>query len=338
MGLQISELIPKKQISLDDLRNKKLAVDASQMLYQFLSSIRQQDGTPLMDSNGNVTSHLQGIISRVTNLMGKKVKLCFVFDGKFPLLKVKEQEHREYRKRLAEKKLKEAKEAGDEELILRYAKQTTRLDRKKAEEAKELLSALGLPVIQAPSEAEAQCAFINERNEVDFVATSDYDTLLYGAKKVVRNLTLSQRRRLPSGAYITVNPELIELKTVLKALKINQDQLMVLAILIGTDYNIGGVKGIGPKTALRLVKQYKSFNKLFKEVKADFNWKQVYATFKSMPIMKNYKLRWEHLDEDKIMKLLVDKHDFNEERVQNNISKALNKPKGQAGLDKWTKS
>lgn len=337
MGIQISELIPKKQISFNDLRNKKLAVDASQMLYQFLSSIRQQDGTPLMDSNGNITSHLQGIISRVTNLMEKKLKLCFVFDGKHPLLKVKEQEEREHRKRLAEKKLKEAIESGDEELILRYSKQTIRLDRKKTNEAKELLIALGLPVIQAPSEAESQCAFINEKGDVDFVATSDYDALLYGAKKVVRNLTLSQRRRLPSGAYVTINPELIELKTVLKTLKINQDQLIALAILIGTDYNVGGVKGIGPKTALRLVKQYKKFDKIFKEVKADFNWKQVYATFKNMPIIKNYQLKWKKPDTKKIIKILVDKHDFSEERVEKNLSRILLKPKDQSGLDKWTK-
>src|SRR3989344_4124867 len=179
MGLQISELIPKKQVSFKDLENKTIAIDASQMLYQFLSSIRQQDGTPLMDKNGNITSHLQGIITRVTNLMQQNIKLAFVFDGKSPLLKVKEQEEREYRKQIAEEKLEKAKEEGDEISMLKYSKQTVRVKKEMIDETKELISALGLPVIQAPSEAEAQCAFINERNDVDFVASSDFDSLLY---------------------------------------------------------------------------------------------------------------------------------------------------------------
>jgi len=336
MGLQISELIPKKQVSFKDLENKTIAIDASQMLYQFLSSIRQQDGTPLMDKNGNITSHLQGIITRVTNLMQQKVKLAFVFDGKPPLLKVKEQEEREYRKQIAEEKLEKAKEEGNEELMLKYSKQTVRLKKEMSDETKELISALGLPVIQAPSEAEAQCAFICERNDVDFVGSSDYDSLLYGAPKVVRNLTLSSRRRLPSGVYISVNPEVIELKKALDDLGINQDQLIVLGILVGTDYN-NGVNKVGQKTALKLVKQYKNFDELFNKVKADFNWKQIYATFKNMPIIKNYKLSWNKPDVEKIKEILVERHDFNEERINKNLDRIINlkKNKSNESLNKW---
>ncbi|MEK6906973.1 MAG: flap endonuclease-1 [Nanoarchaeota archaeon] len=323
MGLQISELVPKKQISFKDLENKKIAIDASQMLYQFLSSIRQQDGTPLMDSKQRITSHLQGIITRVTNLMAQNVKLYFIFDGKAPLLKVKEQEEREYRKQIAEERFKEAKEEQNEELMLRYSKQSIRVNNEMIQESKELIQALGLPVIQAPSEAEAQCAFMGEKGDVDYVGSTDYDCLLYGAPKLVKNLTVSQRRKIASGAYINVSPEVIELKEVLKNLGIKQDQLIILAILIGTDYH-EGVPRIGPKTALKLVRQYKNYDKLFKEVKADFNWKQIYATFKNMPVIKNYKLRYEKPDVEKIMKLLVDRHEFNQERVQKNIDRIIN--------------
>ncbi|MEK6835727.1 MAG: flap endonuclease-1 [Nanoarchaeota archaeon] len=333
MGLQIGELVPKKEISFKDLEKKKIAIDASQTLYQFLSSIRQQDGTPLMDRNGNITSHLQGIITRVTNLMSKNIKLAFVFDGKAPLLKIKEQEEREYRKQLAEEKLKEAKETGDEFLMLKYSKQSTRLNQVMINEAKELIKALGLPIIQAPSEAEAQCAFMNESKDVDFAGSSDYDSLLYGAPKIVRNLTLSTKKRLPSGAYVKINPELIELKEVLKNLGIKQDQLIILAILVGTDYN-KGVPRIGPKTALRLVKEYKNYNILFKEVKAEFDWKNIYATFKNMPIIKNYSLKWTSINFDKVKEILVDKHDFNQERVENNLVR-VKKIKQEFGLSKW---
>ncbi len=199
MGIKFTGLVPRKEISFDDLRGKKIAIDASNMLYQFLSSIRQQDGTPLMDSNGNVTSHLMGIFSRLTNLMNRDIKLAVVFDGKPPLLKLKEQEEREHRKRVAEVKMQQALEEEDEEEAYKYAKQTSRLNRVMVEESKELVSALGMPVIQAPSEAEAQAAFICEKGDVWAVASSDMDCLVYGAPRMIPNLTLSQKRKLPSG-------------------------------------------------------------------------------------------------------------------------------------------
>ena len=332
MGLNISNIIPKKEISWEELKNKKIAVDTSQVLYQFLSSIRQPDGTPLIDSNNNVTSHLMGISTRIPNLIEKGIKPIFVFDGKPPILKLHEKESREHRKQLAEKKLEEAKEEGDEELMLRYSKQTIRLTLDMSKEARELIDAFGLPTIQAPSEAEAQCSFMAEKGDVYAVASTDYDSLLYSAPKVIRNLTTSPRRKLPTGVYSTINPEMMELKEILKELKINQDQLIILAILTGTDYNNGGVKGIGPKTALKLVQKHKSFDNLFKELKPDFNWKQIYAVFKSMPIMKNYQIKFKDVNEEKIIKILVDKHDFNQERVEKMLSRFRKKPKEQKGL------
>ena len=338
MGINLGEIIPKREISLEALKGKKIAIDASQTLYQFLSSIRQPDGTPLKDSNNNITSHLMGVSTRIPNLIEKGLKVCFVFDGKPPILKVHEQEQRESRKKLAEKKFKEAKKEEDEELMLRYAKQTTRLTREMSVEAKELIQAYGIPVIQAPSEAEAQCSFMCEQKDVDYVGSSDYDSFIYNAPRVVRNLTLSSRRRLPSGIYVNVHPEVIELKEILKSLEITQDQFIALSILVGTDYNPGGVKGIGPKTAIKLVKQHKNFDELFKEVKADFDWKQIYAVFKSMPIIKNYQLKWAKPNKEKIMKILVDKHEFNQERVEKNLSKLFitTKKQEQSSLDRFS--
>ena len=337
MGVNLGEVIPKKEIKIESLKGKKIAIDASQTLYQFLSSIRQPDGTPLKDSNDNITSHLMGISTRLPNLIEKGLKVCFVFDGKPPALKIYESEQRESRKKLAEKRLKKAKKAKDEGLMLRYSKQTSRLTREMSNEAKELIGAYGIPVIQAPSEAEAQCSFMCEKGDVDYVGSSDYDSFIYNAPRIVRNLTLSSRRRLPSGIYISVHPEVIELKDILKSLEISQDQFIALSILVGTDYNPGGVKGIGPKTALKLVKQYKSFEDLFKEVKAEFDWKKIYAVFKSMPIMKNYQLNWTKLNQEKILKILVDKHEFNQERVEKGISRLLNNnnKQEQSSLDSW---
>ena len=331
MGVKLRELLPRKEIAFDDLKGKKIVVDASNMLYQFLSSIRQPDGSLLTDKDGNVTSHLVGIFSRFTNLMSRGIKLCVVFDGKPPLLKIKTREEREYRKQLAEEKLEKAREEENEEAILKYSKQVTRLNQNMIDESKELFSALGLPVIQAPSESDAQMAFMNEKNDVWACATSDVDPLLHGAPRLVTNLTVSQRKKLPSGKYVKTNPDLIILSDTLNNLGITGDQLIVISILIGTDYN-EGVKGIGPKTALKLVKQYKNFDELFKQVDVNFNWKEVYAVSKSMPIMKNYQLKWKGVDYNKINELLVKKHDFSLERVENSLKKLKKEDKEQRSL------
>lgn len=337
MGVNLTKIIPKQEISFESLINKKIAIDASNMLYQFIASIRQQDGTPLKDSHGNVTSHLVGSFYRLTNLIKNGVKLAVCFDGKMPDLKIREIEQREHRKVLAEKKLAQAKEKEETELMYKYSKQTSRLTREMMNEAKELISALGIPVIQAPSECDAQIAFMNEQGDVDFVASSDYDCLLFGAPKMITNLTLSQRRKV-AGTIVKITPEVIVLKDVLYHLKINQDQLIALSMLVGTDYN-SGVKGVGPKTALKLVHQYPKFEDLFKEIKAEFNWKQIYAVYKSMPIMKNYKLKWTEPDEKELKKILVKRHDFSEERIDSALKKIeeTKEKRKQSGLTEWIK-
>ncbi|MBI2670695.1 flap endonuclease-1 [Candidatus Woesearchaeota archaeon] len=333
MGVQLGNIIPKHEIKIEALNGKIVAIDASNILYQFLSSIRQQDGTPLKDSEENITSHLVGLSTRIPKLMSEGLRICFVLDGKSPELKGKEQEDREIKKLMAEEKLHQAKELEDVELMHKYSMQTTRLSKDMIKEARELMEYFGLPVIQAPSEAEAQAAFMTTR-DVYAIVSQDYDSLLFGAVKVVRNLTISQRKKLPSGGSIAIKPEIIYLEEVLDSLGIKQDQLIVMGILIGTDFNNKGVKGIGPKNALKLIKQHKDYGKLFKSVNADFDWKEIYDIFKKMPVLKDYKLKWGHINEEKIKELLIDKHDFSKERVDK-IFETLGRKTGQSGLDRW---
>lgn len=329
MGVKLTELFPKAEISYDLLKGKRIAVDASNVLYQFVSSIRQRDGTPLMDSKGKVTSHLVGIFTRFSNLVSKGIKLAVVFDGKAPLLKIREQERRSFLKDTAKEKFEEAKQEENIESMYKYSKQATRLSHGMFDESKELLKAMGIPVIQAPSESDAQMAFMNENDDVWACSSSDYDCLLHGAPRLIPNLALSQVRKLPNGKVVKTQLELIDLKKGLKDLRITQDQLIALGILVGTDYNIGGVKGIGPKKALKLVLEHKNFDDLFSAVKADFNWKEIYAVFKSMPIMKNYQLKWSEPNVGKIKKILIDEHDFSEERVQSTLEKLEEAKKSQ---------
>ncbi|MBI4447797.1 flap endonuclease-1 [Candidatus Woesearchaeota archaeon] len=339
MGVNITELLPVNNLKWEALTGKIVAVDAYNVLYQFLSSIRQRDGTSLMDSQGRVTSHLVGIFSRFTNLLNKGIKPCIVFDGKPPELKLMERERRRKLKHEAKEKYEEAKQEENLEGMYKYSKRLTFLNEEMINESKELIKAMGMPVIQAPSEAEAQAAFMCKKNDVWAVASQDADTLLFGAQRLVRNLTLSEKRRLGSGSFVYISPEIIELKEVLGKLGITHDQLIVLGILIGTDFNIGGIKGIGPRKALQLVQSGKKFETIFKELNADFDWQEVFDLFKKIPTTEDYNLDFKKVDAQKIRELLIEEHDFSEERVESTLKKIFDEKEKakQAGLNEWFK-
>ena len=343
MGVALTELLLIKEIDLEFLKNKTLIVDAPMWLYQFLSSIRQRDGSLLTDSKGNVTSHLMGLLARISNLTQQNIKLAFVFDGEPPKLKHMTLEKRKEIKIEAQKKFEKAREREDLELMKKYAARTSRLTEEMIEEAKKLVEAFGLPVINAPSEAEAQASFIVKNNDAFAIATNDADALLFEAPKIVRNLNMAgKKKRKDKLSYETINPDIIDLKENLHHLGIKQEQLIALAMLIGTDYNSGGIKGIGPKTALKLVKTYgTNFEVLFNEAKwsnfFDFSWQEVFGLIKNMQVDNDYNLKWTNVDDEKIMKLLVDGHDFSEERVKNQIEGLVKEKskKNQKGLGEF---
>lgn len=337
MGVNLTGIVPREEIDFNFLKNRSVGVDAYNALYQFLSSIRGADGSHLMDSEGRVTSHLQGLLSRNLNLMAKGIKLVYIFDGEAPKLKGLERLRRAELKYSAEEKYKEALSEEDVDAMQKYSKQFTRISGEMVEESKILISALGIPVVQALSEAEGQIAFMCKNGFLDFAASQDYDSLLFGAPDLVRNLTLSQKRKV-YGKTVYTFLEYINLKNVLKTLEINQEQLIVLGILTGTDFNIGGVKGIGPKKALKLVKENKNnFEEMFKTLNVDFDWGEVYDIFVNLPVEKKIKLKRDDIDEERIMEILVEKHEFNEERVRGLIEKYKkeNKNFNQKGLGEF---
>lgn len=329
MGISLKDLVVGKEIELEDLKNKVLAVDSFNLLYQFLTTIRSRDGSLLMDSKGNVTSHLVGLFSRTTKLMQYGMKLAFVFDGKPPALKEKERERRKELKIQAEKEYKKAEKKKDIAEMKKYASRMSRLTPDLVDEAKKLIEALGLPIVQAPSEGEAQAAHMVRNKHAYAVVSQDFDSLIHGTPILIRNLSIAGKRKTANKlSYETVKPEKIILSETLSNLGINQSQLIALALLVGTDYNIGGIKGIGPKKAIDLVKKYKTdFDAMFKEAKWDesfeFPWAKVYDLIENMPAAKDPKLAWKDIDKEKLLKLLVDKHDFAEERVHNSIKKLV---------------
>jgi len=324
MGLQIGDIVPRREIKFEELKGEIVAVDAFNAIYQFLSSIRQRDGTPLMDSKSRVTSHLSGLFYRNIALLSEGIKLIYVFDGEYNVLKTRTHEKRQKAKDLAEEKFRTAKEVEDIEAMGKYAKGFTRINNQMIEESKELLEAMGIAVFQASSEGEMQAAELVKRGEAYAVGSQDYDTLVVGGKRLIQNLTLARKRKTVSG-FIYIAPEIIEYEKVLNSLGIDADQFICLAILVGTDFNPGGVKGIGPKKALALVKRKKYPVSIFEEIEEihgelGFNWQEVFEIFKK-PNVKKSKVKFPKLNEEKIRKILVKEHDFSLDRVNKQLSK-----------------
>ena len=344
MGTKITDLLESTELSIENLRGKIVVVDAFNQLYMFLSSIRQPDGSLLKDSQKNVTSHLNGLINRFTKLMQYDIKFVFVFDGKAPDLKLKERERRSALKHEAELKFEKAAEEENIEDMKKYAARTSKLTKEMIDDVKELIEALGFPIIQAPSEGEAEAAVLVKNNDAYASLSQDADSLLFGCPLVVKNLTLSGRKKLPNKlSYDSITPELISLSDTLKSLDISLDQLIVLAMLTGTDYNIGGIKGIGPKTALKLVKEYgydgdgmDNFDRLFNAALWDkhfeYDWRDVFDIIKNTKTTNDYKLEFRDVDDEKVVDVLCHKHDFNEERTRAVLEKLHKRPVAQKGL------
>ncbi|HVP41029.1 MAG TPA: flap endonuclease-1 [Candidatus Krumholzibacteriaceae bacterium] len=340
MGVNLTPIIIKKVLSLDDLRGKSLAVDANNYLYQFLALIRTRDGTPLKDKKGNITSHLAGLMFRSTRLIHDyQIKLIFAFDGKPP--KQKEQEISK-RRQLREKALNEYKQAiekGDLATAWSKAVMTSRLTTPLIEDAKRLLSLLGIPFVQAPSEAEAQTAYMAKKGDVWAASSKDYDSLLFGAPRLLRYLTIYGREFYPSkGTSKPLKPELMELEKILTHNGITRQQLIDIAILVGTDFN-QGVKGIGPKTALKLVKEYGSIENLPAGTKSRLtgNFDEIRSIFLQPSVTDDYALDFGVLQEEALYRFLYEERDFSRERVEVIVErmKEFYAHQRQVRLEKW---
>jgi len=325
LGVKLREIVPKRAIKLEYLTGKTIAIDAYNAIYQFLSIIRQPNGTPLKDHTGKVTSHLSGLLYRTSKLLELGIKPIYVFDGTPPVLKSAEIKRRSKVKEEALIKYKKAIKEGKIEEARKYAQATSRLKDYMQEDSKRLLSLMGLPWIQAPSEGEAQAAYLTKKGEADYCASQDYDSLLFGAPKLIRNVTISGKRKLARrNSYINISPEIVELKKILTEYKITFEQLIDLSILIGTDFNPMGIKGLGPKTALKLIKKYGTFAKVLPHIKNNqiqFDPKQIQEIFLNPKITDNYILKWKEVDINGVIDFLCREKDFSEERVSKAIIK-----------------
>lgn len=321
MGVVLTPIVTKETTTLSALRGRTLAVDGNAELYQFLALIRLRDGTPLQDSKGRITSHLNGLFYRVTRLIAEHaVKLVFVFDGTPPALKAREVAKRRAVRARYEEERDAALARGDAATAYAKATMTSRLTRPMIDEAKQLLRLMGVPTVQAPSEGEAQAAHMAAVSpDVWAAASKDYDSLLFGAPRLVRFLSISGKEFLPSqGTFRPIVPETIELEPFLAALGIDRDGLIDLGVLVGTDFN-DGVKGIGPKKALKLVQTHGRIEQMpaaIRDALGDLEIvDEIRNIYRRPDVTDDFQVRGFEPDLSGLVQFLCDEHEFGRDRV-----------------------
>ncbi|NMB86081.1 MAG: flap endonuclease-1 [Methanothrix sp.] len=335
MGVDLGDLLQRKRIEIKGLSGKWVAVDAFNTLYQFLSIIRQKDGTPLMDSQGRITSHLSGLLYRTTNLMEAGIKVAFVFDGEAPSFKAGTIAQRAKVRDEAADAWESARAAGEDGF--KYAQAASRISSEILQDARRLINAMGLPVVQASSEGEAQAAYMAIKGSVDLVGSQDYDSLLFGAPQVVRNLAITGKRKLPGkNIYVDVEPEMIDLEEGLKSLGITRRQLVEIGIMCGTDYN-PGLSRVGPKTALKLIREMGDLESILADRGETIeNFAKIREFFLHPDVTDQYTIKMSRPRIDEIVSFLVDERDFDLERVEKTVNRLDEVYKsGQCTLDRW---
>jgi len=321
VGLPLRVLVQAQELPWDALAGRSLAVDGYNAVYQFLATIRQRDGQLFSDAEGRVTSHLMGTFYRTTSLLEQGVLPVWVFDGKPPERKAGTIRRRIEMKEKAEEAWQEALAAGDLETARRKAAQTSRLTPSMVEELHVLLRGLGVPVVQAPGEGEAQAAVLAARGATWAAASEDYDSLLFGAPRLVRGLAARSRSGSAPGA------QLIDRTDLLSSLGIDQEELIALGVVMGTDFN-DGAPGFGPKRALKLVREHLGFEATMQKAGLDLSEANAVAEiFRHPNAVEPGPLSFGPVDEAGLQKLLVETHGFSESRFRAAVARARSRPR-----------
>lgn len=324
MGLDLKPLVSPVPMKLAELSGKVVAIDAYNTIYQFLATIRGPTGEPLTNAKGDITSHLSGLFYRNINFLMENINPLYVFDGKAHQLKVQEIERRSRLKKEATEKFHLALAEGRMEDARKFSKRTAALTDQMVDESKTTLTYLGIPYIQAPSEGEAAAAYLTNHGVAFAAASQDYDSILFGAKKLVRNLAVSGRRKVPNrNAYVEVEPEILGHEKVLQQTGLSHEQLVDVGILIGTDFNPGGFPGIGPKTALKLIKENGRLENIdkIKQLLPDVPYQEIRNIFLHVEVPAVGDLKFNEVNRERILDFLCVQKSFSADRVSGQLDR-----------------
>ncbi|XP_072885556.1 flap endonuclease 1 isoform X1 [Hemitrygon akajei] len=345
MGIQglaklIGDVAPAavKEQQMKSYFGRKVAIDASMSIYQFLIAVRQ-DGNVLQSEDGETTSHLMGMFYRTIRIIENGIKPVYVFDGKPPQLKAGELSKRSERRAEAEKQLANAQETGDTENIERFNKRLVKVTQQHNDECKRLLRLMGVPYIEAPCEAEASCAALVKAGKVYAVATEDMDALTFGTSILLRHMTASEAKKLPIQEF--------HLNKVLQEAGLTQEQFVDLCILLGSDY-CETIRGVGPKRAIDLIRQHKSIEEIVKHIDTskytlpeDWMYKEARQLFLEPEVVQaeSVDLKWTEPDEEQLVAFMCGEKQFSEDRIRSGAKKLQKSRQGstQGRLDDFFK-
>lgn len=309
-----------KENEIKNYFGRKVAIDASMSLYQFLIAVRSE-GNQLTNAEGETTSHLMGTFYRTIRMIDNGIKPVYVFDGKPPTMKSGELEKRTEKRQEAEKALEKAKETGDDEEVDKQNRRLVKVGKSHVADCKKLLELMGVPYVQAPCEAEAQCAELVKNGKVYAVGTEDMDALTFGSNVLLRHLTMSEARKMPIKEFYY--------DKILEGFEMNKEQFVDLCILLGCDY-CDKIRGIGPKNAIKLIQEHKSIEKVLevidqKKFTVPENWvfkgaRQLFHEPEVTPAAE-IELKWEKPDEEGLVKFMSEENGFAEDRIRNGAKK-----------------
>ena len=296
MGFEFSKLVPKNEVTLTKVKYKKVAVTTYSEIYDLLKG---KDQTT--DSNGNKITHITGMFDIITNLAHNKLKPCFVLDGKFPEIK------------------RHQKIIND----VPPSRVTSTISKEVVDDIKKLIDLCGMPIVQAPTEEAAQAAHLCQKEDVAMVVSKTWDPIIFGADKILLKGASAKQKKVPRKKDLVLNSaQLLDSKSIKKKLKVDHDQMIILAMLLGTKFN-PGVVGMTQKQTLHLVNKWKEFPKLFKYAgwNYSYTWKEVYDCIKTLPVTNKYKLKWNKAKKDKLAEWLVDDLGMSAKKVENRLAK-----------------
>ena len=319
----LRELAAIESVPFDDLSGV-VAVDAHNWLYRYLTTtVRFTADSVYTTAAGEEVANLIGIAQGVPTFFEHGLTPVFVFDGGVTELKSDEVEKRRERRERAEQRKAEAEAAGDTAEAARLEAQTQRLTETIQRTSRELLDLLDVPVVEAPAEGEAQCAYMNRVGDADYAGTEDYDALLFGGPRTLRQLTASG------------DPELMDLQATLDRHDLTQEQLIDVGILCGTDFN-EGISGIGPATAVKRIHEHGDiFGVLEAEGATMPTADRVRTLFRDPPVTDEYELDTDVQPDTDAASAYVADWEIPADEVATGFDR-LDSALTQTGLDEWT--
>jgi flap endonuclease-1 len=230
-------------------------------IYQFLIAVRsnggQQQAVMLTNAEGETTSHIQGMFNRTIRFLTEGIKPVYVFDGQPPQFKSGELAKRKEKRVKAEAALAVAQEEGNVEEQDKQSKRLVRAGTKENDDCRKLLQLMGVPIVNAPCEAEAQASALAKAGLVYATGTEDMDALTFATPVLIRKMAFA-------NAAKSMVQELRYDKA-LEGLQLTHDQFVDLCIMLGCDY-CDTIKGIGPKTALKLIREHGCIEKILEKI------------------------------------------------------------------------